>query len=161
MGESTLSVAKLTRQVGRLGSTVARLKLKGIGGGSHKWWSMWFNSTITEEPYPGLDILGISQKRESAARSPKTGTARSSSVRVVRCEVKSLNERNPCPMLDFIGDCPGNREEGGDDVRSAWSLCPGLHTCYNPFYNGSPSREAELIPSKVRSVRIGVCNSTP
>ena len=26
------------------GSTVARLKLKGIDGGPHKRWNMWFNS---------------------------------------------------------------------------------------------------------------------
>ena len=31
-----------------------RLKLKGIDGGPHKRWSMWFNSTQREEPYPGL-----------------------------------------------------------------------------------------------------------
>ena len=37
----------------RLGSTVARLKLKGIDGGPHKRWSMWFNSTQREEPYRG------------------------------------------------------------------------------------------------------------
>ncbi len=23
------------------------------------------------------------------------------------------------------------QEEGGDDVKSSWPLCPGLHTCYN------------------------------
>ncbi len=37
-------------------------------------------------------------------------------------------------------------EEGGDDVKSSWPLCPGLHTCYNGRYNGLPSREVELIP---------------
>ena len=36
-------------------------------------------------------------------------------------------------------------EEGGDDVKSAWSLCPGLHTRYNGRYNGLPNREVELI----------------
>jgi hypothetical protein len=41
--------------VSRLGSTVARLKLKGIDGGPHKRWSMWFNSTQREEPYLGLN----------------------------------------------------------------------------------------------------------
>ncbi len=46
-----LSVPKLTRQVLRLGSTAARLKLKGIDGGPHKRWSMWFNSMQREEPY--------------------------------------------------------------------------------------------------------------
>ena len=30
---------------------VARLKLKGIDGGSHKRWSMWLNSRQREEPY--------------------------------------------------------------------------------------------------------------
>ncbi len=34
-----------------LGSTPATVKLKGIDGGPHKRWSMWFNSMIREEPY--------------------------------------------------------------------------------------------------------------
>ncbi len=42
----------------RLGSTVARLKLKGIDGGPHKRWNMWFNSTQREEPYLGLNRTG-------------------------------------------------------------------------------------------------------
>ena len=29
-----------------------------------------------------------------------------------------------------------NREEGGDDVKSARPLRPGLHTCYNGQYRG-------------------------
>ena len=37
-------------------------------------------------------------------------------------------------------------EEGGDDVKSSWPLCPGLHTCYNGRYKGLPTREGELIP---------------
>ena len=41
----------------RLGSTVARLKLKGIDGDPHKRWSMWFNSKIHEEPYLALISL--------------------------------------------------------------------------------------------------------
>ena len=32
-----------------------RVKLKGIDGGPHKRWSMWFNSMIREEPYQGLN----------------------------------------------------------------------------------------------------------
>ncbi len=50
----TPAVSKLTREAPRLGSTVARLKLKGIDGGPHKRWSMWFNSKQREEPYLGL-----------------------------------------------------------------------------------------------------------
>ena len=33
---------------------LARVKLKGIDGGPHKRWSMWFNSMQREEPYQGL-----------------------------------------------------------------------------------------------------------
>ena len=52
-------------------------------------------------------------------------------------------------MLIFTGDCPGKTgEEGGDDVKSAWRLRPGLHTSYNGAYSGLPSREAELIPKR-------------
>ncbi len=36
-------------------------------------------------------------------------------------------------------------EEGGDDVKSAWSLCPGLHTRYNGRYKRLPNREVQLI----------------
>jgi hypothetical protein len=36
-------------------------------------------------------------------------------------------------------------EEGGDDVKSSWPLCPGLHTCYNGRYKGLQRREPELI----------------
>ena len=32
-------------------------------------------------------------------------------------------------------------EEGGDDVKSARPLRPGLHTCYNGRYRGSLPRE--------------------
>ena len=47
-------VTQLTREVDRLGSTVARLKLKGIDGDPHKRWMMWINSMQREKPYLGL-----------------------------------------------------------------------------------------------------------
>ena len=40
------------------------------------------------------------------------------------------------------GDEP---EEGGDDVKSSWSLHLGLHTCYNGRYRGLQYREVEQI----------------
>ena len=55
----------------------------------------------------------------------------------MRCWVKSRNERNPyCQLpaskVGHSGEtAPDNGEEGGDDVKSSWPLCPGLHTCYN------------------------------
>ena len=42
----------------------------------------------------------------------------------------------------------GKTEEGGDDVKSSWPLRPGLHTCYNGYYRGPPSREVEPIPER-------------
>lgn len=81
-----------------------------------------------------------------------TGAAWLSSARVVRCWVKSRNERNPCRMLparyggnSYETAC-GKQEEGGDDVKSSWPLCLGLHTCYNGWYKGLRYREMELIP---------------
>ena len=81
-----------------------------------------------------------------------TGAAWLSSARVVRCWVKSRNERNPHLQLpsgnagnseETAGDKP---EEGGDDVKSSWPLRVGLHTCYNGGDSGVQSREVEQIP---------------
>jgi hypothetical protein len=50
----------------------------------------------------------------------------------VRCPVQSVNERNPYPVLYFSqGTALVNREEGEDDVKSAWLLRLGPHTRYN------------------------------
>src|SRR5574337_139666 len=92
--EFIFSVTKLTREVDRLGSTAARLKLKGIDGDPHKRWSMWFNSTVSEEPYQGLTCSCI-YWRQYSLRGCYTGAARLSSARAVRCSLKCENERNP------------------------------------------------------------------
>jgi hypothetical protein len=82
-------------------------------------------------------------------RGAYTGAAWLSSARAVRCWVKSRNERNPYSLLPSNGlseETAGEEpEEGEDDVKSAWPLCPGLHTCYNDRYKGSRNREVELI----------------
>src|SRR6266542_3905653 len=39
-----------------------------------------------------------------------------------------------------------NSEEGGDEVKSSWPLCPGLQTCYNGWYKGLQTRKGEPIP---------------
>ena len=64
----------------------------------------------------------------------------------MRCSVKSANERNPRCVLQVSHGTAGIKpEEGEDDVKSAWPLCPGLHTRYNGRNNRLPSREAEPI----------------
>lgn len=73
---------------------IARWKLKGIDGNPHKQWSMWFNATIRAKFYQSLHIykriLFIMNKMFL-----DTGVAWLSTVRVVKCLVRSLNERNP------------------------------------------------------------------
>ena len=72
-----------------------------------------------------------------------------SSARVVRCWVKSRNERNPYrPLLtgkaeDSDETAGDNSEEGGDDVKSSCPLRPGLHTCYNGYNKEKQNRKAE------------------
>ena len=79
----------------------------------------------------------------------KTGGAWLSSARVVRCWVKSRNERNPYLQLPagkagHSGEtAPVNGEEGGDDVKSSWPLHLGLHTYYNGAHKGERDREVE------------------
>ena len=69
----------------------------------------------------------------------------------MRCWVKSRNERNPYFQLltgraEHSGETASDKlEEGGDDVKSSWPLCPGLHTCYNGNYRGKRDREVEPI----------------
>jgi hypothetical protein len=142
----TTSVPELTREVCRLGSTAARLKLKGIDGGPHKRRSVRFNSTQRAEPYQGLTWTCTRRKRWSL-RGWSTGAAWLSSARVVRCWVKSRNERNPWVQLRFSGPTAGSKpEEGGDDVKSAWPLRPGREARYNGEDNGLPNRKVERIP---------------
>src|SRR5437867_6871700 len=90
---------------------------------------------------------------------PSTGAAWLSSARVVRCRVKSHNERNPCFQLPAghagdSGKTAGVKpEEGGDDVKSSWPLCLGLHTCYNAAYKGMLTRERAPIPKNAAQFR--------
>ena len=88
----------------------------------------------------------------SAFGSPKTGGAWLSSARVVRCWVKSRNERNPCFVLparnggDSQRTAADNAEEGGDDVKSSCPLWLGLHTYYNGLNRRKQNREVERNP---------------
>ena len=79
------------------------------------------------------------------------GAAWLSSARAVRCRLKCHNERNPfCQLLTVLAEDSGGTaivrcEEGGDDVKSARPLRPGLHTCYNGRYRGQLPREGMRI----------------
>ena len=99
-----------------------------------------------------------------------TGVAWLSSARVVRCLVKSFNERNPFEVL-VVNICTSEQitnlefvicsdvhlfnhslhtagyilEEGKDYVKSSWPLWAGLHTCYNGGHKGKQWCESERI----------------
>ena len=96
-------------------------------------------------------LVVFSRKGEVASGGQCTGAAWPSSARVVRCLVKSSNERNPCELLpadnagDSVQTAQINWEEGGDDVRSVWPLRLGLHTYYNAQHNENQYREVEEI----------------
>src|SRR5438128_10931749 len=112
---------------------------------------MLLNSMQREEPYLGLTCTEISQ-RCGVPLASCTGGAWLSSARVVRCWVKSRNERNPRSMLparnggDSWETAGVNSEEGGDDVKSSCPLCLGLQTCYIGRYKGLQTCEGERIP---------------
>ena len=81
----------------------------------------------------------------------RTGVAWLSSARVVRCWVKSRNERNPHPYLpasnvgNYKETASDKLEEGGDDVKSSWPLWVGLHACYNGIYKGQQNGDVKQI----------------
>ena len=143
-------VTKLTREVDRLGSTVARLKLKGIDGDPHKRWSMWFNSKQREEPYQVLTSLWPSRNGgfpSGQRRQVVHGCRQLVSWDVGLSPATSATLVHGCHHLvghsmETAGVKP---EEGGDDVKSSWPLCPGLHTCYNGRYKEQRSRESKQI----------------
>ena len=59
-----------TREVDRLGSTAARLKLKGIDGDPHKRWMMWFNLIQCEKFYPPLICTEVARDGFVLEREP-------------------------------------------------------------------------------------------
>src|SRR6516225_6782230 len=159
------SVSPLTHEAHRLGSTAARLKLKGIDGGPHKRWSMWFNSTQREEPYQPLTcpVWGREIGFFSSAGG-NIGAAWLSSARVVRCWVKSRNERNP--YLQLPSGEPGTLQKLPVTSRRKAGMTSSPHGPYGLGYtratmavteggNGATLRQSR----KAVSVRIALCNS--
>ena len=78
-----------------------------------------------------------------------------SSARAVRCRLKCHNERNPFLRLPSVraghsGETAIVRcEEGGDDVKSARPLRPGLHTCYNGAYREPvPGNRGQILKTR-------------
>src|SRR5919202_385142 len=160
-----LRVPSLTFLVFRLGSTAARLKLKGIDGGPHKRWSMWFNSTQREEPYQPLTCpVRAGEIGFFSSAGGNTGAAWLSSARVVRCWVKSRNERNPHLQLPAVR--PGTLKKLPVTSRRKAGMTSSPHGPYGLGYTRATMavtagcKGATLSQSrKAVSVRIALCNS--
>jgi len=149
----------------RLGSTAARLKLKGIDGGPHKRWSMWFNSKQRAEPYQPLTCPSrVLETGLIGSAGRNTGAAWLSSARVVRCWVKSRNERNPHLQLPSVW--PGTLKKPPVTSRRKAGMTSSPHGPYGLGYTratmavtvGCEAARWSKSPKAV-SVRIALCNS--
>lgn len=83
-----------------LETTIARLKLKEIDGNLYQRWNMWLNLIVRQEPYQRCRLRAAS-------------SAWLSIVRVARCVV-----------------CKTDKTRRTEQVKSVWTGCAGLHTCY-------------------------------
>ena len=88
---------------------------------------MWLNSTQREEPYQGLTYTGNGQ-RWSPPCGRYTGGAWLSSARVVRCWVKSRNERNPRSVLPAVR--PGTHRRLPGSTRRKVGMTSNHHAPY-------------------------------
>ena len=128
----------------RLGSTVARLKLKGIDGDPHKQRSVWFNSMQREEPYQDL-TWRCTTRNGVSLRGVSTGAAWLSSARAVRCWVKSRNERNPCRRLLFPTRLPRStgRKVGMTSSQHGPYILGHTHATMAGTKGGQPARGSQ------------------
>ena len=141
------------------------MKLKGIDGGPHKRWSMWFNSMIREEPYQGLNVVwpiwkqifrktnykvlhGCRQLVPWGVRlSPIT-----SATPVVSCQrvMSGTLTRLPVQTVRKVGMT--SNHHGPYALGYTRATMDGTESSH--YVSRSES-------TKPFSVRIGVCNSTP
>ena len=101
-----------------------------------------------------------------SARTRRTGAAWLSSARVVRCWVKSRNERNP--HLQLPAGKPGTLQKLPVTSRRKAGMTSSPHGPYGLGYTRATMAVTEGCEGaslgksqKAVSVRIGVCNSTP
>ena len=146
------SESELTHEISSLKTTAARLKFKGIDGGLHKRWSMWFNSKQRAEPYQSL------QYTENNGYALYFGIQALHGCRQFVAWAVGLSPRTNATLLTSVyfytipfHTASDIREEGEDDVKSAWPLWVGLHTCYNDGSKRQQYGDMEQIPKSRRS----------
>ena len=95
--------------------------------------------------YEVLDIRDVNSYHTPAPHVEDEGIVWFLNKRNGGVPLSGITSATLVPCCIFTGDCRGNPEEGGDDVKSAWPLRLGLHTWYNGRYKGLPSRKTEPI----------------
>ena len=148
--EAGRPAAEANARVPRLGTTFARIKLKGIDGCPHKQWSMRFNSWLHEEPYQGSTCRQRPGRPGDSYAEQRWCMAVVSSCREMLGQVLQRAQPPPPVAIDTVGHSGGTAgdkpEEGGDDVKSSCPPCPGPHARYNGRNNGKRPREGKRIP---------------
>ena len=127
---------------------------------------MWFNSMQRAEPYQPLTSRSRgAETHPFSSAGPETGAAWLSSARVVRCWVKSRNERNPRLQLPSVR--LGTLKELPVISRRKVGMTSSPHGPYGLGYTRATmavtagSNIARLSKSrKTVSVRIVLCNSS-
>ena len=127
---------------------------------------MWFNSRQREEPYQPLTwVVWILETISFSSAGYHTGAAWLSSARVVRCWVKSRNERNP--HLQLLTPRASTLEKLPGMTRRKARMTSSPHGPYGLGYTRATmavttgSNWATLSKSpKTVSVRIVLCNSS-
>ena len=159
LGRDPSWAPQLTPEASRLGTTSASLKLKGIDGGPHKQRSVWFNSTQHAAPYPDWTCTCTGRKRLSL-RGWCTDAAWLSSARVVRCWVKSRNERNPYGQL-LVSDRTAllGRKAGMTSSPHGSYAWGDTHATMPPTARRDPATGSKS--TNGGPVQIGGCNSPP
>src|SRR5258708_6719658 len=166
VGGLSSAVSQLTHEAPRLGSTAARLKLKGIDGGPHKRWSMWFNSKQRAEPYQPLtwDVWASETGLFSSA-GVHTGAAWLSSARLGGGGGKSRKGRTLLVQGGAVG--AGTMKKPPVTSRRKAGMTSSPHGPYGLGYTRATmavtvgSRAAMPSQSqKAVSVQIALCNSS-
>ena len=113
---------------------------------------MWFNSKQRAEPYQSLQYTGNSCYKLSFGIQALHG------CRQFVAWAVGLSPRTNATLLTSVyfytipfHTASDIREEGEDDVKSAWPLWVGLHTCYNGEHKGMQDGNMEQILNFRRS----------
>ena len=141
------------------------MKLKGIDGGPHKRWSMWFNSMIREEPYQGLNVVWQAWKHALLRTHYKVlhgcrqlvpwGVRLSpitSATPVVSCQHVKMGTLARLPVQTARKVGMTSNHHGPYVLGHTRATMVGTESSH-------VARRSESI--KPVTVRIGVCNSTP